>query len=1228
MAPRPEGRATEPLEAKAGIFPKSRPGPMEEAKDRDLREEAEDRDLREQALKALLQADFHGAANLWIQGLDREPKLAASLAQVALQFEWLTERRGILEKLDQMSSRQLPVATRRLLNQLRLDLALQLGAGKRIRRISRQQGTFREFVRISFPLPGHDPFATGHLPGPKERKDYRVGTKPPLFFEPDLWSSGKKSAILWGGFQIGQKEAARFVLETNGPALLAVDGKIVVVADPELGRPAGRLEILANLDSGSHTLLLLTRRPDHGLPWRTRLLVQDDTGTSLGVFPLPAMAEVEKNRFFSGFPRAFPAAPPLPAVGDNLLDELDRAAVEMERGNLTTAEARLEILAEKFPKNEAVTFYQVLCQKKLARWSRSARRHKTELNRYLGKIAADKRGSLLLRLLAARHLAAAGESRRSLALLQTAPGTTLLYKLVAAEWLHRYGLEQDKLDLLRQGNRIAPGFLPVAFELARALESDHRPLEALRIARRAFSQNRRHTKLRAWAVRRLAMIGQTAEALELCANPGLAAPSQAKDLCEAPAWIQGGQPEKAQEILRPVARDLPALAPVRKILISALDLMGFGKEADKERQELAQIEGTGPGALRGLVRDLDTNLEQLLESASRPLPISPFQRPNSAPNRLARPLPSMGQEVFPEIAKGADAVQLLDISIVDIDRTGRFREFYHGSIQPLTARGREEAGELRLPADGTLLRAFVRLSTGETLLPEQIQKSEETQVISFYGLAEEAVTDFSWRRPARPIEELDIQFVFGAQNDPLFLSRFCLATPPGSDPVEIKIQRSQNLQERRGYLAGRQLRCWERTLIAPLGEEPFMPDITDLAPGVRLLPRRDSSQFRRFLLRSLAGLASYDERFILEAYKIFQGADLDAAWIYRFVRDKIADGGAASSATDVLILKGGNPALRVALAKLLCQRAGIPAHLGWSLDSPTLGQNPTTGSGAGEAVLVVPRPGGARPWLWTFRSAYVGPEITDPIIRGEALLVDRQGQILVLPPPGDDSAPDRLDLQVELWIDLSGNARVHARLAIHDALAGNFRQLLVSSPDRASFAAGMAASFLPEMEIESVTLDGSSADAPALTLEIRGRIAHLLSSFPSVELQPVLLKGSLSNLTSLLQRRHPLEIEGFPSSEQLLVTVHLAPGLELGSAPEPLLVTSQFGLYSLDFQKDGQTLSLARTALFPPQTIPPSRYEEMAKIFRRIDRAENQGIEIRKSSEPSRTAWEQGESSP
>ena len=177
----------------------------------------------------------------------------------------------------------------------------------------------------------------------------------------------------------------------------------------------------------------------------------------------------------------------------------------------------------------------------------------------------------------------------------------------------------------------------------------------------------------------------------------------------------------------------------------------------------------------------------------------------------------------------------------------------------------------------------------------------------------------------------------------------------------------------------------------------------------------------------------------------------------------------------------------------------------------------------------------------------------------------------------------------------------------------NLRQL--SAKDRQTYFEEIASRILPNAGKVSASLLHENNPESPLELELKTGIS-IPSHWngPTIEVGQLIPALGLGRLYATLpERRDDLLLET-PLLEDSEFFVHLPPGVEASHLPEAANLKSSFGEYHTEFKVEDGVLTIVRSFRIPVQQITPAEYPAFSKFALKIDSAESELLELRRSS--------------
>ncbi len=325
----------------------------------------------------------------------------------------------------------------------------------------------------------------------------------------------------------------------------------------------------------------------------------------------------------------------------------------------------------------------------------------------------------------------------------------------------------------------------------------------------------------------------------------------------------------------------------------------------------------------------------------------------------------LSTELSAEKNPHADAVMLLDQTVVYLHDDFTFRESNRNLIRMMNDAGRERWGEITVMADaGTeIIQARTHLPSGEAVDAVSVKDSNGYKVISMEQVAAGATLEVAYdlnvnRRMIFNLFDYYSQPFYMAESaEALAWTRFAFVVPAGDfggrDRLRFDVG-NQRLRAKRVRGGGRTAYIFERRNVPPVVEEAMMPSPDAYAPYVRVSTFGDVETLGEWYRGELWGKLALDGflRRRLAALDIPAEADdaaRAAAVYYYVVRNVESSGGSLyypAPATVTAFRGHGRTVDRAVLIMALCRELGVPAKLalvgtggskkGWNLVTPDM----------------------------------------------------------------------------------------------------------------------------------------------------------------------------------------------------------------------------------------------------------------------------------------------------
>ncbi|UCH77885.1 MAG: hypothetical protein JSU81_09190, partial [Candidatus Coatesbacteria bacterium] len=572
----------------------------------------------------------------------------------------------------------------------------------------------------------------------------------------------------------------------------------------------------------------------------------------------------------------------------------------------------------------------------------------------------------------------------------------------------------------------------------------------------------------------------------------------------------------------------------------------------------------------------------------------------------------------------ADAVMLLDQSIVYVNNDFTFREANHNLIAIMNDAGRERWGEITVMSGGgtEIKDARTHLSDGGVVDAVSIKSSSGYKVISMERVVPGAVLEVSYdlnlnRRMIFNLLQYYSQPFFMAElGEALRWTRFGVVVDddfPARDRLDFALE-NDGIKKRRVRGDGRTAYLFERREVEALVEETFMPSRDAFAPHVRLSTLPDADTLAEWYRGELFGKFRVDDymRARLAALDLPEEEEARAAALYYYVVREIESSGGSvyypSPARLTLFRGRGRTVDRAVLLVALCRELGLEAKLAlvgtggakgeWELITPDLFDSvlvyfPTLG------------PGGtfADPLLDTFAFG----DVWTAAYGKPALIVDDRGYEIGRI-PAEPFEKDSIALDLDLELDYSGAGAFRGRRA-YRGLRGAYRDNFRDPENRDSnveitLSQIFAAATIEDYGFENLTdLEGEFA------LLFEGRVpsfARLRGDTLAVRVVPYEFTLAQVFIASE-KRQYPLRVER-PEAWMDEVRVKIPAGYRVDWKPRGVRLRGPNSEYTLDVETDGDTLLLRRRLVIDQGDISPRDYKKFVKFCRQVDRVEKEEI--------------------
>ncbi len=573
----------------------------------------------------------------------------------------------------------------------------------------------------------------------------------------------------------------------------------------------------------------------------------------------------------------------------------------------------------------------------------------------------------------------------------------------------------------------------------------------------------------------------------------------------------------------------------------------------------------------------------------------------------------------------ADAVMLLDQSVVYLDNDFSFREADRNLIQIMSDAGRERWGEITIMSgEGTeILCARTHVAEGGVVDAVSIKDSNGYKVISMERVVPGSVLEVAYdlninkRMIFNLLQYYSQPFYFAESGEALSSSRFAVVVGddfPARDRLKFETG-NPGLKAKRVRGRSRTAYIFQRRDVPAVVDEPMMPPKDAYAPYVRVTTISDVETVAEWYRGELFGKFSVDDylRGLLEAAEVPAGDDAArAAAVYYFaLREVESSGGSVyyPAPARLTAFRGrGRTVDRAVLIVALCRELGIPAKLAlvgtagskndWGAVTPDIFDTvlvyfPTVG----------PEGTYADPLLDTFAFG----DIWTSAYGKQALVVD-DSSYEVKRIPTAPFEKDSIALDLDLELDWSGGAKFKGR-RVYRGLRGAYRESFTNPEEQESNVEVSLSQIFAAATIEDYSFDNLHDLSGEFALNFEGSVpnfARVRGDTLAVRVVPY--EFTLAKVfINAEKRRYPLRVER-PEAWMDEVRVKIPAGYEVRYLPDGDLLRGPKSEYELELSVEGDVLTLSRRLVIDQGDISPGDYKKFVRFCREVDRIEKMEI--------------------
>jgi len=563
--------------------------------------------------------------------------------------------------------------------------------------------------------------------------------------------------------------------------------------------------------------------------------------------------------------------------------------------------------------------------------------------------------------------------------------------------------------------------------------------------------------------------------------------------------------------------------------------------------------------------------------------------------------------------------------------------YVHIAQKVLNLQGINELSELLVRAQKQNM-VFVRTINpdGSVFEPENAHDFNLAQSASLYKVGPGSVLQHAYvmRETAekdRP--QLTMGFNFNAFDAPRNVSRWVVLVPDTlKDKIHIRRVRPELIEEKiLPGPAGTTVYQWTNKQIEGLKVEPLAAREQDreIIPLITL--ETDPAPFRAagWLLRrdkeDLPAAAAADALRITAPHmlpKQDDAAKFDA--ILKWVRDNILPGNDARTLSDVWTTRTGRSDQMAELAREMAQSLGLMVRSAyvnasyqpgreWRSKNAVRQWEPAelAGFGGGGQMLVLEQPTGADIWAQFAGRAprFYSPYAIQANQSGSLALVLGDDGLRLKRVSGEAVGETPAVQRTDIALDHAGNGRATGALLLHGLTGGNFREALQDPRQQSQIRDFVIRQSWPKAHVIDFRITNEDKlDQPlvfAYVCDVKGLAAPAGKAF---FLTPFRSRPRILDLRGPSEREHDMLIREEYAELDQTVSFRLPEGHGWVEVPEDLFLVSEFGIYIVDFNVIGRTLTCTRSYMLPQQRIAPGKYPQFMEFLTQIHNHTQQRI--------------------
>ena len=229
----------------------------------------------------------------------------------------------------------------------------------------------------------------------------------------------------------------------------------------------------------------------------------------------------------------------------------------------------------------------------------------------------------------------------------------------------------------------------------------------------------------------------------------------------------------------------------------------------------------------------------------------------------------------------------------------------------------------------------------------------------------------------------------------------------------------------------------------------------------------------------------------------------------------------------------------------------------------------------------------------------------------KVLVIDETGGKLIKT-PSLKAENDLESRKVLVILDQSGSGSADVKTDYHGATYDNYAQILGSDQaDRKELVTKKI--HIPNFELDNFNIQENKVELPSVTEKLNLSITGYCTRVgEKMMLCPNMMNKLSESPFQATTRRYPVSIK-WPANEIDTVIYILPRGYTLEKIPAKINLQSDFGLYSTEITKSGNTLQYIRNFKVFKGEYPVERYEEIVTFFDKIVAADENKVMLTKA---------------